>query len=207
LPLAHLAQVNLRDPELQYEDWRAPLPRAGVLQIFHDLEATGDDAEDLAAGRWLVRHVAAPGRRPADAPTDLADAYRPRRPARQQLTWTFPSPLDLDLNDDDFERVENAYEHVMRTVTGDVFRRAVGDPVAHWPLLFGRSPEARAEAVDRLSDVLPNDDPEDYVLLLHIPGDGPYDGWFGDLGRLEFWIRQQDLRAGHLDRAWPLLRS
>lgn len=206
LPLAHLAQVQLGDPEQRHEDWRAPLPTSGVLQIFHDLEASGDDASELAESRWLIRHVPRPGPHSAQAPDDLGDARRPRVPARQHLTWTFRSPLDLELTDEEFERADTVHEHVMRTVTGVAEQRALGDPVAHWPLLLGHSSLSRGEAVDRLADVLPADDPDDYVMLIDIPGEGPYDGWFGDLGHVEFWIRAGDLHAGCLDEAWPLLR-
>jgi len=207
VPLAHLLQVELGGPEQEHEGWHAPLPGSGVLQVFHDLEATGDDPHELAETRWLIRHVADPGRTPAPPPDDLGDAHRPRRPAVRRLTWTVPSPLDVELTDEESERLDLAHEHVMRTATDDPWRRDLGDHVEHWPLLLGHSPLGRNEAVERLAGVLPTDGPDDYVMLLDIPGVGPFEDWFGDEGHLEVWIRDQDLRAHRLDLAWPLLRS
>jgi len=206
LPLAHLAQVQLGDPEHRHEDWRAPLPEEGVLQFFYDLEASGDDPGEATERRWLVRHVRRPASDLLPVPNDLGDAYRPGQSARQHLTWTFPSPLDLDLKDDEFERADRLHEHVMRTVSGSGQQRAIGDPVGNFPLLLGHSQLSRGEAVERLAEMLPTPDPGDYTLLIDIPGEGPYDGWFGDVGHVEFWIRNQDLHAGRFEKAWLLLR-
>ena len=49
-------------------------------------------------------------------------------------------------------------------------------------------------------------DPEvkDWVLLFQIDSDDRYDMMWGDLGKLYFWIRKQDLAEARFDKCWML---
>jgi hypothetical protein len=206
VPLAHLAQVELKD---QLPPTMLPsLPREGVLQFFHDLEAIGDDPVDGKRGAWLVHYLPHPSTKTLSRPEDLGeDAFRPRQFADDMVTWTFPSSLGLDLTDEEFERVELANERVLETVHSrwGAYEKATATDAV--PMMFGYGAESRPEAVDRLGPVLPLQSADDrYVLLVDIPGAGPFDGWIGDMGHLEFWIRDSDLKHRHFDRAWALLR-
>lgn len=205
-PLVHLLQVELADhPPLSKR--HPAMPTEGVLQFFHDLETIGDEPVDGQGGGWLVHHAARPGTRTLTRPGDLADdAFRDRCPARVEQTWTLPSPLDLDLDDPAFERLQAAGERILETVTSSWGIEELVEPSDAVPLMFGHSAESRLIANERLADVLPLTDGDDYVLLADVPGVGPLDGWTGDMGHIEFWIRDSDLTKHEFSQAWALLR-
>ena len=47
----------------------------------------------------------------------------------------------------------------------------------------------------------------DWILLLQIDSDDDGPGWmWGDMGRLYYWIRREDLAAKNFDRAWVILQ-
>jgi hypothetical protein len=117
-----------------------------------------------------------------------------------------PSPLDLELDDQTFERLEAANQRVLETVVSSWGVDELETPPDAVPLLLGHSAEERATAHQRLTDVLPLSDHDAYVLLADIPGVGPLEGWIGDMGHIEFWIRESDLAKRDLARAWALLR-
>ncbi|WP_328474811.1 YwqG family protein [Actinoplanes sp. NBC_00393] len=208
IPLVHLLQVRLGD--------RGPLsrrhpamPTEGILQFFHDLEAIGDEPADGVNGGWLVHHTLHGDTATLlPRPDDLTDdEFRDRCPAREEVTWTFPSPLDLDLDDRAFELLEAAHERVLETVTSAWGTYDLEEPPDDVPLLFAHGAEERLIAYQRLADVLSLADRDDnYVLLADIPGVGPLDGWVGDMGHIEYWIRDSDLTKQDFAQAWALLR-
>jgi hypothetical protein len=206
IPLAHLLQVQLGDhPPLSKR--HPAMPTDGVLQFFHDLEAIGDEPVDGQNGGWLVHRSPLPETAVLRRPDDLTDdAFRDRCPARVEQTWTFPCPLDLDLDDRTFERLEAANQRVLETVTSAWGVQELREPPEAVPLLFGHSAEERLIAHQRLAEVLPLSDRDHYVLLADIPGVGPLEGWIGDMGHIEFWIRDSDLAGQDLTRTWALLR-
>ncbi|MBG0569300.1 DUF1963 domain-containing protein [Actinoplanes aureus] len=206
IPLAHLLQVELGDhPPLSKR--HPAMPTEGVLQFFHDLETIGDEPVDGQNGGWLVHHSIFPETAMLRRPNDLTDdAFHDRCTARVEQTWTFPSPLDLDLDDQTFDLLQAANERVLETVTSSWGIDELEEPPDAVPLLFGHSAEERLIANQRLADVLPLSDRDDYLLLADIPGVGPLDGWIGDMGHIEFWIRDSDLAKQDFARTWALLR-
>jgi uncharacterized protein YwqG len=48
----------------------------------------------------------------------------------------------------------------------------------------------------------------DWRLLLQLDSEmgGDQEVLWGDVGRIYFWIRDEDLRAGRLDRTWTILQ-
>jgi hypothetical protein len=206
MPLAHLLQVHLGDHRSLLRQ-RPVVPTGGFLQFFHDLEAIGDEPIDGKNGGWLVHYSTLVGTAMLRRPDDLTDdAFRDQYMGRVEQTWTLPSPLDLDLDDQTFERLEAANERILETVTSSWGVHEIEGPPDPVPLLFGHSAEERLIAQQRLTDVLPLSDRDDYVLIADIPGVGPLDGWIGDMGHIEFWIRDSDLAKQDFARAWALLR-
>ncbi len=206
IPLAHLLQVELHDHPCLSKRHPA-LPTEGVLQFFHDLETVGDEPADGANGGWLVHHIHHPGTEALIRPNDLTDdAFRDRSTALAVPTWTFPCPLDLDLDDRTFASLDAAHQRILETVTTAWGVDEPQEPYDAVPLMLGHSTQQRTIAVQRLSGVLPLAGNDDYVLLADIPGVGPLDGWIGDMGHLEYWIRNSDLADQDFTRAWALLR-
>ena len=76
-------------------------------------------------------------------------------------------------------------------------------PVHDLPTLFGLGTEPAT-----LHTVLPLAGSDDrHRRLIDIPGAGALDGWIGEEGHLQFWIRQSDLSRQRFGRAWAFLRA
>ena len=93
----------------------------------------------------------------------------------------------------------------------EVVRAEVLEPGAlrFTPQLLGHPPLGWGNvAAESLEPFLPLSEPGDeWVFLLDVPGTGPLEGWFGDDGHLEVWIRSSDLAAGAYERCWVTLRN
>ncbi|MEV6601536.1 DUF1963 domain-containing protein [Actinoplanes sp. NPDC051346] len=207
IALAHLVQAEIGNQPL-LRDRYPRFPDAGVLQFFHDLETSGHDLEDGKAGAWQIRLLDEPAATLLRRPDDLGDdAFGERWPAEATPTWTFPSSSDLDIDGAAADRLDIANERVRETLhTGWGISEKRG-PIPTYPLILGHGAEPARDIADLLREVRPPRSAEDHhVLLLSVPGEGPFDGWLGDSGNLEFWIRDSDLRRNAVDEAWALLR-
>ena len=58
-----------------------------------------------------------------------------------------------------------------------------------------------------LPEVLPLEEGDEHRLVLDVESWTTLQGWFGDAGHLEVWMRQSDLERGAFDRAWCLIRT
>jgi hypothetical protein len=186
IPLAHLVQTEV--PDHSALDVKVP----GVLQFFHDLETGGDERADRRRNAWQVRHIRTPGRKRLARPEDLGDEYFTDAVAVQaEVQWTFP------------EELETARHRVLETVFSNWGMIENFGPVHDLPTLFGLGTEPAT-----LHTVLPLAGSDDrHRLLIDIPGVGPLDGWIGDEGHLQFWIRQSDLSRHRFGQAWAFLRA
>ncbi|MGD6980671.1 MULTISPECIES: DUF1963 domain-containing protein [Citricoccus] len=197
------------------------LPRTGVLQVFHDLRTFGYDPGDRARGAWAVIVTGDPayprggqsydptGARPA-----LVEPPGPGNTPSQvcQLALPFssfalPSPLDISPQTaGDFDRLEVLIETLRRAW---MTQRGIGGdyaiPTTH---AYGYSSRGhRAATLDVLPEVLPLTAGDEYRLILEIEGWTVLEGWFGDAGSLEVWMRQSDLDAGAFENAWCFIRT
>ena len=77
-------------------------------------------------------------------------------------------------------------------------------PVTH---VYGHSQEGTDAALRDLRPALPLEDGDEYRLVLDIEGWTTLDGWFGDAGALEVWMRASDLAERRFERAWCLIRQ
>ena len=217
-PLAFLGQMSLS--EIHAVAPQAGWPRKGVLAFFYDAEQIwGYDPLD----RGHCRVVYCPdedGLVELEFPESLAaNARFPKHSLRLQSEWTLPQfidqharslpPLDWD-----------EYCELTAKLNGD--SKAGGEPIHR---VGGHPQEVQGEM--RLEcqlvtqglycgDKSGYEDPRaaelksgvaDWRLLAQIDSDENSLGWmWGDLGRVYFWARQQDIEACSFTNCWAILQ-
>lgn len=217
-PLAHVAAIHLADLNSVVDaegkaawpaaNLREGLPEHGVLEVFHDLESFGYEPEDGPATAWLVRWVPDPGRRLIDPPVDLDLPSQVCQMVMPMPGFTLPAAADAVSGPQErFDKTE-ALELALQ---GGWFAQRTGSvkgapvPFSH---VYGRGHRARATAVEEiLPNVLPLDTGDEYRLVLDLESWTALEGWFGDVGNLEVWMRESDLETRSFDRAWCLIRT
>lgn len=205
-PMAFVAQVALDElPEGDPEFFG--LPPQGMLYFFYDV-ATGEwgiGAEDAGNGRVL--YAAAPGDAPAEPPAELPDGADFRAmPVRVEhlhppADWFMLGVQGVDLDDPKVEEHLDAVGEERAERGGGRCSQMFGEPLevqdAMIPWLYEHANAWMPE---------PTDD-EPWILLLQLDSHEETGMNWGDLGRLYFWIREHDLRAGRFDRTWTILQS
>jgi uncharacterized protein YwqG len=212
-----LGQLNLGDIQSV-----APLsgwPREGTLAFFH---AWPDDVwgfDPLARGHCRTIYCPATEHtKVMPAPADLSDEAKfPERIVSFAPEWTLPTYIDagevtLSFWDDDYhdlcakimsitaeecpihrcgghpQQIQGDMQLECQLVTNGIY---CGDPSGY------RDP--------RVPLLTPG--AADWQLLLQIDSDEERLGWmWGDLGRLYFWARQQDIAENDFDGSWALLQ-
>lgn len=76
-------------------------------------------------------------------------------------------------------------------------------PLSH---AYGHSWKGTTEIGDILNLLLPLLPDDDHVLLLDLESWTHLEGWFGDAGHLEVWMRRSDLATRDFGKAWCLIR-
>ncbi len=219
-PLTHVATIDLAGLDGAIDrtgkaTWPAEqlqegLPRTGLLQVFHDLRTFGYAPSDRAQGAWavIVTPDAPSGRRP-----ELVGAPGPGNTPSQvcQLALPFssfalPSPLDISPEKaGDFDRLEELTEALQLAW---MTQRGIGGDAIPTTHAYGYSSRGHhAATLDVLPEVLPLTEGDEYRILLEIEGWTVLEGWFGDAGSLEVWMRQSDLDVGAFENAWCLIRT
>ncbi len=218
--LAHVATLHLGEiADVVDEDHRkawgpgmpdryAPslsLPDSGALEIFHDGETSGYDQSDRADGAWQVRWSPAPDGSvvdapAADAPTGVCQVVIP------YASFSIRSPEDaIGLPEEEFNRVERANNAILDAWQSFFMagREKVYTPLSH---LYGHSWKGTDELNDTLARVLPLASADEHVLILDLESWTHLEGWFGDAGHLEVWMRRSDLATRNFDAAWCFIR-
>ncbi|MCO1337466.1 hypothetical protein BJH93_00915 [Kocuria polaris] len=215
-PLAHVVTIDLActygvmDREFR-GFWRGhdlgeDLPKEGFLQVFFLLGAFGHDAEDGAEGAWQVRWSSSrEGLNLVQPPEDLDLPSEVCQLALPMASFSIPSPLDV--KDEAFEAAEAANESYQSSWN---FERTGGTDKRPFPVsrLYGHSDHGEGLAVDEvLPEVLPLDEGDEYRLVLEVESWSALEGWFGDVGTLEVWMRRSDLLEQRFENAWCILRT
>lgn len=219
-PLAHVAAIHLGDLNATTDavgksGWpagqlREGLPVEGVLEVFHDLESFGYEPEEGTADGWHVRWVPEPDRTAlVEAP---ADGDLPSEVCQLVLsTPGFTLPAAADAVSGPSARFERADALETSLQRGWLSQRTEGSakgtpiPFSH---AYGHGHHGWiAAAVEVLPNVLPLEPGDEYRLVLDIESWTALEGWFGDAGNLEVWMRESDLRERAFDRAWCLIRT
>ncbi len=220
-PMAFVAQIELADLTRFLDP--SGLPATGRLCLFYDGVGRpwGFDPQDKALG-WRIVHVADPSPcSPRAFPVDLASEHRFRAvPLDCRLEWTFSeAPLcELEgyvrrsgkagkLQEEEYWEIRGE-----RVDAGGPYHRMFGyaeevqGPMELQAQLVSNGVYCGGNRTDpRAPQLAPS--ARDWRLLLQIDSDVDAEMMWGDVGRLYFWMREQDMQAGDFDAAWLILQS
>jgi uncharacterized protein YwqG len=216
--LDFIAQINLAD--LAPFDIVRALPDAGWLYFFYDAteQPWGFDPRDKGGARVFYHTGTFADLRRVEHPAhEHGGPFNPRR-ATFEVEWTAPSTLAEDPQSDLDEEIEEAREAFETELYGT-------DPMdAGIHRLFGHPQAVQGDmqtecqlvsngiycgGEDDFADPRARDlarDAGDWRLLLQVDTDEDAGWMWGDVGRLYFWIRKQDLAERRFDRTWTILQ-
>jgi uncharacterized protein YwqG len=208
-PLALVAQLFL--DELAPHDTEELLPRWGTLAFFYDAEDQpwGFDPADRA-GSAVVFVPDGTERDLRTAPGERLGSFA--LDARAELTLPpfgsdLLAPLELD------EREKDAYLDLLQELEGDASNRCLG-----FPDEIQDDMQLEAQLVTHglyVGDPSGYEDPRaaelargaaSWRLLFQIDSHEELGMYWGDVGRIYYWIREQDLRSRSFDAAWLILQ-
>jgi uncharacterized protein YwqG len=224
-PLAFICQVSL--DEVTPLDSERALPRSGNLAFFYDAEGVRPDG---AGGIWGFDPKDAGGARVLHLTGELSPRARPvadgatltERPLRaeQGMTippWESPEIEALELSRDEADRYFELHEAVDRARGYDDEFAVIHQLLGHPDQIQGDMKLECQLVTNGLycGDSSGYEDPRaaeleggaaDWRLLLQIASDEDAGAMWGDLGRLYYWIRSQDLQRGGFDATWLVLQ-
>lgn len=209
-PLAFVAQFNLSEVAPLAQD--SDLPADGALYVFYDWKEQPWGFEVQDSEGWSIvylppedLHTLEELDPPTDQPEDCPFFKETFIRFHRQRTLPGPdSPVADDLDEDDL----------------DAYCDIIGDlEEEHRPLhqFFGypnqdQSTDMPEEAAELAPQAFPEPPPapsqpgdEEWLMLLQIDTDDEAGFMWGDMGRLHFWIRRDDLRFRRFERVWMFL--
>jgi uncharacterized protein YwqG len=213
-PLSVVAQLDLEEVRTAGgPDW---LPREGRLLFFYEIEYSGWGIDSGDVGCFAVRHELDEARLESP-PEDLPEDGRwPEYPVTFISDLSKPDPERLDVNWRDLSgKEERALEAALEAMAPAEPAHHIGgypDAIQNegmelecqritsgmaWP---AKAKSAGNEPGDQEGDAT------DWRLLLQLDTDNDAGMMWGDTGRLYFWVREQDARAGDFSRVWMILQ-
>lgn len=216
-PMGFLACIDLSQlPDAL--DW---LPKAGKLLFFYDMEEQPWGFDPSDRGGWFVIHVT--GTLETDGPMatvppnlnpeHLLKSKRIRFvTANLPPTWEDDALSSLNLTDAE----ENTLMEWRSSLCGEGPLHLMGgypDPVQTAQMALecqlvsnglycGDATGYQDPRAKQLADSA-----KDWQLLLQMDSDDDLGVMWGDVGSIYFWIRADDAKQGHFDRAWLILQS
>lgn len=215
-PLLFLAQTSMAElPQVRGD---AMLPRGGLLSFFYDAlgQPWGFDPKD--AGLWRVLYFSE--REPLvrrDLPDEISEEAFPELHWIPRLkyslpSWDNPEPHSLGLNEAQVEK----YDEVRSAIASE--GREAQHQMLGWANAIQGPMELECQLVtnglycgdstgynDRRAKKLAKR-ADDWRLLLQLDSDDQAEMMWGDVGRLYFWIRKQELAAHSFDSTWAILQ-
>lgn len=214
-PLTALAQIDCEEiaavaPELG-------LPARGLLQLFYDVEEQPWGFDPADAGGAVVRYLPDPDRCRTPATTPVVDV--PPRALGFHRIMTLPSLGSLagDALALTYEQrlayIDLCSDFVVASLDEQPGHQLGGHPdqvqgdmqlecqLVTNGLYCG---DASGYESPRARELAPG--AADWTLLLQIDSDDELGLMWGDLGRVYFWIRRQDLAARDFSRVWAILQ-
>jgi uncharacterized protein YwqG len=217
IPLAFLGQVSLREVNavVPLPGW----PREGILAFFYDPDQIwGFDPLDRGHCSVLFYPEDVP-LAPAEFPDSLVSHARfPKRALDFKCEWILPTRLVLNnaqpdlLNTDEYRNLVNQLNSDGEA--GKLIHRIGGHPqaiqgdmqlecqlVAHGLYCGDQSGYKDPRRIELEKDA------SDWRLVAQFDSDEAGLGWmWGDLGRVYFWARKQDIAAGDFGNGWAILQ-
>ena len=218
IPLAFLGQVSLREVCAI-----APLPgwpREGVLAFFYDAsQVWGYDPLDRGHCRVLF-HREEERLTPADFPTSLStDAHFPRRSLEFRCEWTLPTYLELNNGDLALWKTDEYSDLIAKLNSGGDAEGGLLHRVGGYPQEIQGDMRLECQLVTNglyCGDRSGYQDPRraelekgasDWRLLAQFDSEEAKLGWmWGDVGRVYFWARQQEIEAADFTNCWAILQ-
>jgi uncharacterized protein YwqG len=215
--LAFIAQIDLAEVAGVWSD--SPLPASGTLAFFYQAEQSvwGFDPKD--GGKWAVLHWnEAPELLEERAfPADLPDSARFEPKAVAPVAQAaLPDTDHIDLRGFGLSRKEE--DRVVEIFGAFTAEEAPMHKLFGYPDPIQGDMQLECQLVSHglyCGDETGYNDPRaaelragagDWRLLLQIDSDDDTGMMWGDLGRIYYWIREQDLAERAFDRAWLILQ-
>jgi uncharacterized protein YwqG len=211
-PLSFLAQLDLTEiASANKFDW---LPSTGSLLFFYDVEEMpwGFDPKDR--GKWKVIYQEDP-KFAFELPKDLTQEFiipENYLVAQKDMVLPdleYPESSQLNFSDED----DDAYMEYKDEMIDD-YHRVGGHPsviqnntmelecqLASNGIYVGEPEGYNSQKAKELAPGA-----KDWRLLFQVDSDDDEGMMWGDLGRLYFWVREQDARNKNFDNVWLILQ-
>lgn len=211
-PLGFIAQIDLS----AIEHFDNSLPSTGWLYFFYDRysEPWGFDPNDRGSCRVLYSNVIRTDLARAEAPED-AEYEHFAAPCRLEI-WpemTLPNSLpEINYGTAEYDSYHELCESLNNSSDG-IIHRLLG-----YPQLIQNPMELECQlasnGIDRghpsyyqNEEMLEHQKRAgDWILLLQIDSDEEPGWMWGDVGRIYFWIKKQDLKELNFDDVWLVLQ-
>lgn len=210
IPLHFIGQLNLEEVQSYHQG--NPLPTKGMLYFFYDVEEEpwGFDPKDVGGHRVLYTENMENLKR-RETTTDVF----PSSVISFQETWTLTKEKigETGLSDDDewdfYEEIEKSYvkdvNHGFHHLLGSAQAIQTEEMADECHLVtqgfyLGNGYPSDKE-INRLSG-----SPRDWMLLLQVDTDDEAQLYWGDSGRLYFWIKKADLLQKNFENTWLILQ-
>lgn len=215
--LSFIAQINLK--EVATYDTEKLLPTTGILYFFYDSsqETWGFDPKDI--GSWKVVYFDGDMSelKRIDFPEDLDEEEEIFKACRVDIKSEMSLPgfdsayveeLELDCDEEDayFDFCEEKNED-------EIINKILGNPdqiqddmmlqcqLASNGIYCGDATENNDPKAEELKKGM-----KDWRLLLQIDSDENCEMMWGDVGRIYFWIKSDDLKNRKFDKVWMVLQ-
>ena len=215
-PLSFIAQINLS--EVAKYDTEKLLPTTGILYFFYETnqETWGFDPEDIGSWKVIYLDGVMSDLKRIDFPEDLdkEDIFKACRvDIKSEMSLpafesAYIEALDLDCDEED------AYFDFCEEKNDDeIINKIMGNPdqiqddmmlqcqLASNGIFCGDDSESNNPRVEELKKGM-----KDWRLLLQIDSDENCDMMWGDVGRIYFWIKTEDLKNRNFDKVWMVLQ-
>jgi uncharacterized protein YwqG len=216
-PLAFLAQLSLAEiaQSAPIQGW----PTDGTLAFFCDTVQVDWGFDPLARGHGRVMYFAYKEELVrTEPPDDLPDTARfPKRKLEFQFEWTIP--LRIRAADIDISVWSNdEYAALCRRLQGESTDRTPIHRYGGHPQEIQNEMRLQCQLVSNglyCGDASGYNDPRrarleagaaDWKLLLQIDSDNRLGWMWGDVGRLYFWTRTQEIAQRRFERSWTILQ-